>query len=202
MSYILDALKRAEAERHGITGPRPDLPTAFIAAPASRTTPRMAAWVAMPGAILLLGALAIKVLPATRTPDQPPAAIAQAQATLPQPAPASHAAAPPSAVIIPPHAGPAPMPPPDPVPVPTAAKPSTEATVGTLRDLPAQIQREIPPLAIGGFLYSANPSDRSVLINSRLRHEGDEVAPGLTLETLRQDGMVLNYRGYRYRTPY
>jgi general secretion pathway protein B len=71
--------------------------------------------------------------------------------------------------------------------------------IASLQDLPAQIQREIPTLAINGYIYASNPADRSVLINNRLRREGDTLADGFVLEKLLPREMVLNYRGYRYR---
>jgi general secretion pathway protein B len=75
-------------------------------------------------------------------------------------------------------------------------------SIATLRELPAEIQQQIPPLAISGYIYASNSADRSVLINRKLLREGDEVAPGLTLEQLLPKGMVLNYKGYRYRSGY
>jgi len=75
-------------------------------------------------------------------------------------------------------------------------------SVATLRELPPQIQREIPAMTVGGYIYSGNKADRSVLINNRLMREGDEVAPGLVLEKMMPNGMVLNYKGYRYRAGY
>ena len=74
--------------------------------------------------------------------------------------------------------------------------------IALLQELPVQIQREIPTLAINGYIYASNPADRSVLINNRLRREGDALADGLVLEKLLPREMVLNYRGYRYRVSY
>lgn len=74
--------------------------------------------------------------------------------------------------------------------------------IALLQELPVQIQRDIPPIAINGYIYASNPADRSVLVNNRVRREGDEVADGLTLEKLLPSEMVLNYRGYRYRINY
>lgn len=48
-------------------------------------------------------------------------------------------------------------------------------------------------------MYSENAADRLVLVDKTLRHEGEEIAPGLTLERLLPKGAVLNYRGTRYR---
>lgn len=77
-----------------------------------------------------------------------------------------------------------------------------EEELRLLRELPAEIQREVPPLAIGGYIYSKNPADRLLLIDKILRHEGDQLAPGLTLEKLQRNGAVMNFKGYRYRVPY
>lgn len=90
-----------------------------------------------------------------------------------------------------------------PAPVPAEKpKPAPEPQVGTLRDLPPQIQQEVPQYSVGGYIYSGNKADRSVVINKRLLREGDEIAPGLTLERMTPTGMVLNYKGYRYRASY
>ncbi|MYN30716.1 general secretion pathway protein GspB, partial [Duganella levis] len=92
-----------------------------------------------------------------------------------------------------------------------SAKPSTAAAnpastsdepVVNLRDLPEPIQRAIPPVAVGGYIYSKNAADRLLLVDKVLRHEGEEVAPGLLLEKLQPKEAVFNFRGYRYRVPY
>jgi general secretion pathway protein B len=83
-----------------------------------------------------------------------------------------------------------------------ASDPSPEARIATLRELPENIQREIPTLTIGGYIYSGNQSERSVLINKRLLHEGEEVAPGLVLEKMLPKEAVLSYKGHRYRISY
>jgi general secretion pathway protein B len=85
---------------------------------------------------------------------------------------------------------------------PPAAAPPAPARIALLQELPPQIQREIPTLAINGYIYASNPADRSVLINNRLRREGDTLAEGFVLEKLLPREMVLNYRGYRYRVSY
>lgn len=203
MSYILDALKRAEAERRGARPQRAELPAAFVAAPATPPIRRLLPWLAGLVGLAALAALATLALGLRASPASqplPPVAASPQPAAVPPP-PAPPPARP--AVIIPPQAAAAPLSAPLPAPVvPRPAPVSARPALGTLRDLPPQVQREIPPLVIGGYLYSPNPADRSVLVNNRLRHEGDEIEPGLTLEALRPDGMVLNYRGHRYRSRY
>ncbi|MFL6674575.1 MAG: general secretion pathway protein GspB, partial [Massilia sp.] len=69
-------------------------------------------------------------------------------------------------------------------------------------ELPDAVQREVPKVTFGGYIYSPNPADRLLLIDKTLRHEGEEVAPGLVLEKLMPTAAVMNYRGYRYRVGY
>jgi general secretion pathway protein B len=68
--------------------------------------------------------------------------------------------------------------------------------------LPEARQRDIPRVAFGGYMYSANPADRLLIVDKALRHEGEEVAPGLVLEKLLPRAAVMNYRGTRYRVAY
>jgi general secretion pathway protein B len=89
---------------------------------------------------------------------------------------------------------------------PTAPQPEAEPAayegVRGLQALPEVIQREVPKVVFGGYIYSQNPADRLMLIDKTLRREGEEVAPGLVLERLLPKAAVMNYRGYRYRVPY
>jgi len=85
-----------------------------------------------------------------------------------------------------------------------SAKPAVaqEEPVQNLRDLPEPIQRSIPHITVGGYIYSKNPADRLLLIDKILRHEGEEVAPGLMLDKLQPREAAFNFKGYRYRVPY
>lgn len=130
----------------------------------------------------------------------PPAALAQSAPRSPaqrgdlqpaaRPAPVAVAAAQPRAAdaIATPSIQPAP---PAPAPV--------EEQVQSLRDLPEPIQRAIPQITLGGYMYSKNPADRLLLIDKVLRREGEEVAPGLILEKLQPKQAIFGFRGYRYR---
>jgi general secretion pathway protein B len=82
------------------------------------------------------------------------------------------------------------------------SKSAFEEPVQNLRDLPEPIQRSIPQVAVGGYIYSRNAADRLLLIDKVLRREGEEVAPGLLLEKLNPKEAVFNFKGYRYRVPY
>lgn len=84
---------------------------------------------------------------------------------------------------------------------PVTRSPSEEPVLN-LRELPEPIQRSIPQVTVGGYIYSKNPADRLLLVDKILRREGEEVAPGLLLEKLQPREAVFSYKGYRYRVPY
>ena len=246
MSYILEALKKAQAERQ--LGSAPTLHAVPVgAAPrAASGTRRRPAWrtpaavvlAVVVGLALVLAVLAWRV----RAPDAKPAAPlatmpapvatpVSAQPVAPAVMPAPQLAVMPAAVpalVSEPVAAPkpavarAPRAPthvaaavPAAVPAPVALAPPVarasvvaaaavpeEEKLPSLRELPEAIQRAVPPLAFGGYMYSKNPSDRLLLIDKSLRHEGEEVAPGLVLEKLLPKAALMNYKGYRYRVPY
>jgi general secretion pathway protein B len=83
----------------------------------------------------------------------------------------------------------------------TKSMPTEETLAVTLplAQLPSEIQQAIPKLAVGMHMYSDRPSNRLVSINNRPLHEGDELSAGLKLVEIRSDGVVFSYKGYRFR---
>jgi len=152
---------------------------------------------------------ASNTLEVSAPPEPPrPAHVAESPArTAPSPAAGSRAGAdaPASAIAArSPAAAPAVLPTPvAAAPRPSAAPaPSPEDSLPYLHQLPDNMQRDVPRVAFGGYMYSANPADRLLLVDKTLRHEGEEVAPGLVLEKLLPKAAVMNYRGVRYRVAY
>jgi general secretion pathway protein B len=88
--------------------------------------------------------------------------------------------------------------------VSSSPTPATSATdrVLSANELPADVQRELPKLAISGGVYSANPAQRMLIVNGQVLGEGTEPAPGVVLEQIRAKTAVLRYRGYRYAVSY
>ena len=86
-----------------------------------------------------------------------------------------------------------------PLPSKRLAPASTSVPVMALADLPPAIQREIPPLAFSGSMYSTNAADRMVLLDKRMLHEGDEITPGLTLDRVLPKGAILRYKGHVFQ---
>lgn len=238
MSYILEALKKAQAERQlgnapTIHAPQPVQVGTAAGGAAAQRKPLLVGLGAGALVVLLGAVLMWRHGPAPET--QKPAQAAQPSATpgaaaatlavrapdLPPPAPPTPRAVEPRALPVVPVPAPAPMPmpaqagdarvasaanpPPAPLPTPVPASTSTPAPEDSLplaQQLPETIRSQIPRVAFGGYMYSPNPSDRLVLVDNVLRHEGEEVAPGLVLEKLMPKAAVMNFRGVRYRVAY
>jgi len=251
MSYILEALKKAQAERQ--LGSAPTLHGASMQAPSLAAAlpwwrrPLVLAALLMAVVIVALLVMLLRPVPsatpavltataphAAPTPDsvartgrEPPVNVAAAPAPMPAPlplpdanagitprsadaattVPASPAATPAAVVAATPAASPVASPATAAVSTGSAAKSAAtaranEEPVLNLRELPEPIQRAIPGVTVGGYIYSPNPADRLLLIDKVLRHEGEEVAPGLVLEKLQPREAVFSFRGYRYRVPY
>jgi general secretion pathway protein B len=228
MSYILEALKKAQAERQLGNAPTLHATQPVPAAEPGAAASRKPLFIGLGAGALVVAAGALLVWqrvpapaavpvatppatgiapPAMRTPAAAPLAAAAASTTLevsapPAPAPASRPA----------HAAHVPADVPAAAPVPAAVSPrramtpapapSADDGLPFLQQLPDAIQRDVPRVAFGGYMYSANPADRLLLVDKALRHEGEEVAPGLVLEKLLPKAAVMNYRGVRYRVAY
>ena len=79
-----------------------------------------------------------------------------------------------------------------------AAAAAPAASVMTMAELPVAIQQELPPMSVSVHAYSGKPAERLVDINGHLLHEGEDVAPGLRLEQITPEGMILSYKGYTF----
>ena len=210
MSYILDALRKSDQLRQRGAAPTLLLGQATAAAP---RRPALLAYGVL--ALVLLGAgIAIGWLrpwqpePAAQTVVAPKA---QSELQMQNMVPAVQAV-------------PAPMPAAAPAPAPAPARqhavagvnsdrqsapPKTGATaskkaaplpsVMIMAELPVAIQQELPPMSISVHAYSGNAAERLVGINNTLLNEGEDVAPGLKLEQITREGMILSYKGYRFR---
>ena len=208
MSYILDALKRAESERSRGAVPGVHAQPQAAATPSPQGRSRVV-WV-------LAGALALAAVGgglwwwSTSSAERPPTApspVPPVAVVVPTPV-----QAPAPAAVLPP-IPPLPVEPPPPaaptVPVAVAKAPAAPTTpaaqqprVSTLAELPDTVRQQLPALAISGATYSENPQYRMVIVNGQVLHEGDTAAPGVVLEKIRQKEVVLRTQGYRYAAPY
>ncbi len=227
MSYILDALRRAEADRQ--RGQVPNLGVAQLAAAAhGAAAPRRLKWVLTAGVVALaIGAAGwLGWWRGASQPPLPPREQAQALPISPlAPLPAS-AAEPrwPQVVSAPPVAPPVtaiavtparPAQPATPAlapaqaaaldPAPTLAT-GVERPVAArptkLAELTPDQRRELPPLVVNGSVWSDSAASRFVILNGQVLREGDTVAPGLVLEKLLPKSAQLRWRGLWLELPY
>ncbi len=243
MSYILDALRRAEAERE--RGAVPSLHSQqFAVRDADDEAPRRPIGWMIAAALLALALLGVVLwlwlaprpqpvvvvaAPVAVTP-MTPAATAPPAASVPAALPAAVAPAPappvpsvPSVPSVPMASAPPPTatrsmparaaPPPrdsatastrEPVRRPdradrstTAAGPAETSRVYALAELPDAPRRAVPALAFGGSSWSSDAGSRMVIWNGRVFHEGDALAPGVTLTRIERKSALLTVQGYR-----
>jgi general secretion pathway protein B len=225
MSYILDALRRAEADREREKSAVPGLHSQPVAAAPSEAIRRPAAALRWGGAafvvITLLGAAwwGLRGESGGR-PAAPPAPAADAASTeaatgrvaasppLPATATATEAEAvrlpepAPARVVVPAHAlSPAPAIHDAPAAAtaarPVAAASTSTSTTASLPALPADLR-----LVAGGSIWSDTPSSRMLILNGQVFHEGEHPAPDVTLEKIGPKSAVLVVRGGRYLLTY
>ncbi len=241
MSYILEALKKAQAERQLGSAPTIHAMPIQAAPTAHAAGGRGPMWIVLASVAVLaaVGAVAwLRQSPpsapavlAVQPVTAPPAVVVASQVGVPPAPPMVVAQAMPAPVMQAAPVAPAPVAPaPAKIPVaqsaPAAAAPVARATqpaapavrpqpvapvaevaapeenLPFMSQLPEPQRSEVPKVTFGGYMYSKNPADRLLLIDKVLRHEGEEVAPGLILEQLQPKAAVMNYRGTRYRVAY
>lgn len=212
MSYILDALRKAEADRKlGETAGLHD-PTPMAATDGPAGQSGLHRW--LPGVAIglllgLTGTLAWMLMtgdneaslpaPANNTAAGTAAtdAMVQTQPTPERPANRANGDEP---VVQLPRVAASPA---QPQPTSTSSQLHSPTADGPpARKLTPELRASLPPLAVGGAMYSDAPASRMVVINGQLYREGDTVAPGLTLEKIQLKSAILRHQGQRYILDY
>ena len=228
MSYILDALKKADAERERNAVPGLHAQAAAGADDEARHAGGALTWLAGAALVVLAALAAWWWMGRSTSPEGPVPMAANTPAVVVSP-PAQPAAPPiavPAPVVVPaPATAAAPMPPPTAQPAtppkvyvppapavtpPVAAAPPTTATataapasavdgrIPQLAELSPDLRRQLPPLAVGGSVYSAKPASRMVILNGQVLREGDSVIEGLVVERIGLKSSILSLRGTRF----
>jgi general secretion pathway protein B len=219
MSYILDALRKAEAERQrgqvpGVLAPVAPAPPGPAPAERHRRLPASVA-----GAVLALTLLSLlgwwwwpaaaptaPVRPTVSSPVPAATPARPAEPSLPQvvsaaPTAPVPAVAPPAATAPVPAPAPAPTPAvTTPVPAPTPAIPPAPRPT-RLADLPPEQRSAFPQMMLGGSVWSESPASRFVFINGQMLREGDAVSPEASVERLLPKAVVLRWRGQLVELP-
>lgn len=204
MSYILDALVKADQERQrqavpGLHTVQAGLPVVPVF---QRRWPLGAA-----GAVLAAGVVALAwnrpghvptpVIPAPESQREALVTAKQAVTPVVPPVPVM------PIIVAPP---PRPLPLLREVAVPQRAPEAAEAKVprpGTrlyaIAELPPALQEEARKIRVAGFAQGSGDDQRLAIINDRAWREGDEVTIGLRVERISNDGVIFNLKGYRFR---
>lgn len=207
MSYILDALKKSDQQRQLAKAPTLLSTHATPAAAASRRVGMNLLWpVVLLGIGLLIGwwhpwqTEAPVVVQPVDTVIPPPAT-----ARLPQVFPAAPPASRRNETPVAPTAtdnsaakatttaspvASAPQ---------TASEPPPETPLLQLHELPPEVRQSLPAIMIAFHQYASQPGGSRVMINNSVLHAGDAIAPGLKLEQITADGVILSYQGYRFQ---
>lgn len=216
MSFILDALKKSEAERQRQAGP------ALLEMRVMRPRRRIPLWVWIVGGVLIAGNAVLITMFALRDPA-PEAVAAAPNAVTPAPAPAPAAnatpsTAPPTVMVPGPSALPM-QPPAYATPAPSDERFDMEAAAENPADFePAQsggatvasqrvtgeirnyneVDGNMPQMRLDLHVYAARPAERYAFINMRRVKEGDITAEGARVMEITREGVVLNYRSTEF----
>ncbi|MBW2519014.1 MAG: general secretion pathway protein GspB [Deltaproteobacteria bacterium] len=68
----------------------------------------------------------------------------------------------------------------------------------TYQDLSAELKNRLPDLTITLHYYTDQPERRLVRINNQLLHEGDRLNDAMRIETITANGVRINYDGIRF----
>ena len=216
MSYILDALKRADSERE--RGAVPGLHSQSVPLRKAVTDSRAVAKpLILVGAVLALSLLGVlgwrslgpgpvatragmPAVAASPPPTSQIAAAASAMATAPAVMDTTSSVVPVPVAVPAPSASTvttrpaAPVASPRPVPV--------SRPVVNVNELAAEVRQTLPKVVISGSTYSDNRALRMLIINGEVFREGERPAPGLQLEQIGSKSAVLNFKGLRYAVAY
>lgn len=78
---------------------------------------------------------------------------------------------------------------------------SFQPYVPGIQQLSAALRNQLPALNYSAHIYSADEKSGFVIINSRKRYAGSVIAPELFVESIREDDVVLNFKGYSFALP-
>lgn len=210
MSFILDALKKSEAERQRKSTP------GFADIPGARERTGAPRWLWAVGGLLAINlAVLVTLLLRPGMHAEPTAAVTQ-RLELPgaeQPAPAvselvsaakeERRAAEAAAAAAPARREPAVR---EPVPqlvaeAPTAPPPVDLNTLSTFQQLRAAGTLALPDLHVDLHVYGEEPADRFVVINMSRYKEGKTLAEGPRVVEILASGIVLEHRGTTFFLP-
>jgi general secretion pathway protein B len=223
MSYILEALRKAERERNA--GQVPDIQVVSRSAPPAQKMP-MARWLTLCAAVIIgiiVGLVFwIKSVPTVTTEHvSVPLATASAVVAVPvvEATSAIEAAEPQTNAArlddlldntsdalpiddqqkLSAEASPAAAFVVHPAPAATQAEqaqaePELPAELKKIKEMPADYRNGFPPIRVDVHVYDEQPAKRFVMVNGRRYHEGETLSEGPRVVSIEEDGIVFNFR--------
>ena len=215
MSFILDALKKSDAERQRKSTP------GFADIPVAGVRKRPQRWVWIVGTLLAVNLavlVAVLVRPQERAADRVPAPagaaltggavatpvdrtfsdyVAEAKKSRPEPARATTAA--PRQAVRPAETAPASAP--APAPAQQSAVSSIAEDYPTFNSLRADGKLQLPDLHIDIHVYSDQANDRFVFINMKKYKEQASLAEGPAVKEITPNGVILEHAGTAFLLP-
>jgi general secretion pathway protein B len=64
-------------------------------------------------------------------------------------------------------------------------------------ELPEEVRNNLPAMTFSFHVFSSSPQQRTIIINNRRMREGEEVNPGLVLQQITEDGVILLFERHR-----
>ncbi len=199
MSFILDALKKSEADRQEQTGAE------FSSVPSSSGNPKSFKWLWILGLLLAVNFvfLAGILMSTDKTPDSP-AVVAEEP-----PAPATRAAEPSfeeqvasAKESLPERTAPAPV---QAGAVQTDAAATVQRPAGervlTIDEVRVNGALQITDLHLDIHVYSDEPAERFVFINMDKHREGSQLDEGPVVSQITPDGVILEHQGTTFLLP-
>ncbi len=81
----------------------------------------------------------------------------------------------------------------------TPPEPPVREKLYKFSELPPTVRESLRKFfSITAYMYSSIPSERMVRINDHMMREGQEVDPGIRIEEITADGVILSYKKFRF----
>ena len=210
MSYILDALRKAERERRLGGIPGIDLSSAPAQPVPASGWPAWLALGLVANAAVVAGALLLWHNGVLTSPRSSEAMATAAKGTapaesggavvVPESTDEAHRQSPPVAAVAASQPAPAATAVPKPASASKPAPPTPRALPPppALAELAESFRQSLPPLELTVHVYSESPAQRFVFVNGRRYREGQQISEGPLLESIQPRGVILKWKGQRF----
>lgn len=80
-----------------------------------------------------------------------------------------------------------------------STKPNFSNEVANIDELPVHIRQRIPTMDFSGHVYSSTALQRSIIINGSFKEEGDSINHEITLTEITKSGAIFNFQGTLFK---